>query len=245
MLFDWAAQPFFTVVLTFIFGPYFVSRLVNDPIAGQAAWGYTVTLSGILIALLSPVLGSIADASGARKKWIGCFAALQIAALGLLWFAIPGSSLVLPMLCIVLATLAAEFSIVFNDSMLPRLVSNNEIGRISNTAWGLGYLGGLVVLFIVLLLLAASPDSGKTLIGLPPLFGLDPALGEDARATGPLAAIWYLLFRIRATSICTWQIGQLRVISGAAHRGQSTCVCSTIDSSRSRGDLSKGWWPVS
>ena len=196
MLFDWAAQPFFTVVLTFIFGPYFVSRLVNDPIAGQAAWGYTVTLSGILIALLSPVLGSIADASGARKKWIGSFATVQIAALGLLWFAVPGASLVLPMLCIVLATIAAEFSIVFNDSMLPRLVSNSDIGRISNTAWGLGYLGGLVVLFIVLLLLAASPDSGKTLIGLPPLFGLDPALGEDARATGPLAAIWYLLFII-------------------------------------------------
>ena len=138
MLFDWAAQPFFTVVLTFIFGPYFVSRLVDNPVTGQAAWGYTVTLSGLLIAVLSPVLGSIADASGARKKWIGFFATLQISALGLLWFSVPGASLVLPMLCIVMATLAAEFSIVFNDSMLPRLVSQSEIGRVSNTAWGLG-----------------------------------------------------------------------------------------------------------
>ena len=113
--FDWASQPYNTLLLTFIFGPYFVSRLVDDPVSGQAAWGYTVTISGFLIALLSPVLGSIADASGARKKWIGCFATVQIAALGLLWFAVPGSSLVLPMLCIVLATVAAEFSIVFND----------------------------------------------------------------------------------------------------------------------------------
>ena len=196
MFYDWAAQPFFTVVLTFIFAPYFVSRLVDDPVMGQAAWGYTVTISGIVIALLSPVLGSIADASGSRKKWIGCFAVVQISALSLLWFAAPGSALWLPMLCVILASIAAEFSIVFNDSMMPRLVSKADVGRISNTAWGLGYAGGLVALFIVLLLLAGSPTTGKTLIGLTPLLGLDPALGEDARITGPLAAVWYLIFII-------------------------------------------------
>ncbi|HOY22101.1 MAG TPA: MFS transporter [Cellvibrio sp.] len=196
MFYDWAAQPFFTVVLTFIFGPYFVSRLVDDPVMGQAAWGYTVTVSGFVIALLSPVLGSIADASGSRKKWIGCFAVVQISALSLLWFAAPGSALWLPMLCVILASIAAEFSVVFNDSMMPRLVSKADVGRISNTAWGLGYAGGLVALFIVLLLLAGSPITGITLIGLTPLFGLDPALGEDARITGPLAAVWYLIFII-------------------------------------------------
>jgi len=194
MFYDWAAQPFFTVVLTFIFGPYFVSRLVDDPAIGQAAWGYTVTVSGIAIALLSPLMGAIADASGSRKKWIGCFAFIKITALMLLWFAAPGSVLWLPMLCVILATVAAEFSIVFNDSMIPRLVTKTEVGRLSNSAWGLGYAGGLVALFIVLLLLAGSPDTGKTLLGLTPLFGLDPAMGEDARITGPLAACWYLVF---------------------------------------------------
>jgi UMF1 family MFS transporter len=196
MFYDWAAQPFFTVVLTFIFGPYFVSRLVGDPVLGQAAWGYTVTISGIAIALLSPVLGSIADASGSRKKWIGFFAIIKISALSLLWFAAPGSALWLPMLCVILASIAAEFSIVFNDSMMSRLVGKADIGRISNTAWGLGYAGGLVALFIVLLLLAGNPATGKTLIGVMPLFGLDPALGEDARITGPLAAVWYFIFII-------------------------------------------------
>jgi UMF1 family MFS transporter len=194
MFYDWAAQPFFTVVLTFIFGPYFASRIVEDPAMGQAAWGYTVTISGIVIALLSPVLGAIADASGARKKWIGFFAVIKISALLSLWFSAPGSALWVPMLCIILATIAAEFSIVFNDSMMPRLVSKADVGRISNSAWGLGYAGGLVALFIVLLLLAGSPTTGKTLIGLTPLFGLDPALGEDARITGPLAACWYFIF---------------------------------------------------
>jgi UMF1 family MFS transporter len=196
MLFDWAAQPYFTVIITFIFGPYFVSRLASDPVSGQAAWGYTVAISGFIIALLAPVLGSIADASGARKPWIAGLAVIKIVTLSLLWLASPGSDLWLPMLCIIVATIAAEFSIVFNDSLLPGLAPADRLGRISNQAWGLGYVGGLIVLFSVLLLLAANPDTGKTLLGILPLFGLDPALGEDARITGPYAALWYLLFII-------------------------------------------------
>jgi UMF1 family MFS transporter len=196
MLFDWAAQPFFTVIITFIFGPYFVSRLAEDPVTGQAMWGYTITISGAVIALLAPVLGSIADASGARKPWIAGFALIKIIALLSLWFASPGASLWLPALCIILATVAAEFSIVFNDSLLPHLVSHEQIGRVSNQGWGLGYIGGLVVLFSVLLLLAGNPETGKTLLGLPPLLGLDAAQGEDARITGPYAALWYFIFII-------------------------------------------------
>lgn len=194
MLFDWAAQPFFTVVTTFVFGPYFISRMASDPVAGQAAWGYAVAAGGFFIAILSPVLGSIADHTGPRKPWIGVFAVVKIAALLTLWWAEPGASLFWVAAAFTLATVAAEFSIVFNDSMMNRLVPEKEIGRISNTAWGLGYLGGMIVLIFVILFLAASPETGRTLIGLPALFGLDPAQGEDARATGPIAALWYLVF---------------------------------------------------
>ncbi|MND50803.1 Vacuole effluxer Atg22 like protein [compost metagenome] len=194
MLFDWAAQPFFTVVTTFIFGPYFVARLTDDPISAQAAWSNMATISSIVIAILSPVLGSIADQSGARKPWIASFAAVKIASLLMLWFAAPGSPLILSITFMILASIAAEFSIVFNDSMMPRLISRDEVGRISNIAWGLGYLGGMIVLIAVVTLLAANPETGLTLIGIPPLFGLDPALGEDARITGPIAALWYLVF---------------------------------------------------
>lgn len=194
MLFDWAAQPFFTVVTTFIFGPYFVSRMASDPAEGQAVWGYGIAAAGLAIAVLSPVLGAIADQTGPRKPWIGFFAVIQIAALSLLWFAAPGSNLYIAVLLFSLASVAAEFSAVFNDSMMPRLVPKHEIGRISNIAWGLGYLGGMVALIFVVAFLAGSPDTGKTIIGADPLFGLDPTLGEDARATGPLSALWYLVF---------------------------------------------------
>ncbi|WP_425336148.1 MFS transporter [Sinorhizobium numidicum] len=196
MLFDWAAQPFFTVITTFIFAPYFVSRLTADPVHGQAVWGYTLAASGIVIAVLSPVLGAIADASGPRKPWIGFFAVIKILSLVLLWFAVPGSPLIYPAICLALATVAAEFSIVFNDSMMPRLVSEEEVGRISNIAWALGYLGGMIVLIAVIALLAGNPVTGKTALGLDPLFGLDPAKGEDARITGPISAAWYLIFTL-------------------------------------------------
>jgi UMF1 family MFS transporter len=73
MFFDWAAQPFFTVVTTFIFGPYVVSRMATDPAIGQAAWGYGIAAAGFVIAIFSPVLGSIADNTGQRKPWIAFF----------------------------------------------------------------------------------------------------------------------------------------------------------------------------
>lgn len=194
MMFDWAAQPFFTVVITFVFGPYFAARMTADPVEGQFAWSLTATIAGVIIAILSPVLGSIADATGNRKRWIGFFAVIKIIALSSLWWAEPGSSVVSIGLLVILASIAAEFSVVFNDSQMPRLVSKDNVGTVSNIAWGLGYLGGMIALFIVLLLLAGSVTTGKTLIGIDPLFGLDPKSGEDARITGPLSAVWYLVF---------------------------------------------------
>ncbi|MBO0903874.1 MFS transporter [Jiella sonneratiae] len=194
MAFDFAAQPFFTVVITFVFGPYFVSTLAPDPATGQTWWSLAATLAGVLVAFGSPFLGAVADRAGPRKPWLAGFAAIKIVSLSLMWFAAPGSSIALAALLVVLATVAAEFSIVFNDAMIPRLLKNEEIGRISNVAWGLGYVGGIVFLGAALAFLAGSKETGLTILGLVPAFGLDPATGEGARATAPLAALWYLVF---------------------------------------------------
>ncbi|MDR9783166.1 MFS transporter [Rhizobium redzepovicii] len=218
MFFDWAAQPFFTVVTTFIFGPYFVSRLTDDPVSAQTTWSNMATISSVIIALLSPILGSIADQSGARKPWIGFFAVIKIASLFCLWFAAPGSPVLYPVIFMILASISAEFSIVFNDSMMPRLVAKHEVGKLSNTAWGLGYLGGIIVLIAVVTLLAASPESGKTILGLEPLFGLDPRTGEDARITGPISAVWYLIF-ILPMFFFTPDVGRGLPFGTAVHAG--------------------------
>ncbi len=189
-LFDWANQPYFTLITTFIFAPYFTSAVVGDSILGQQLWGYSQALAGLGIALLSPVLGAIADAGGPRKPWIYAFQAVCIVFCAMLWMAVPGADdgqIVLILGSVVLASLGAEFSIVFINAMLPGLTTEARLGRLSGYAWALGYVGGLVSLFAVLLAFSL-PEV--------PAFGLDKAAHEHDRIVGPLTALWILVFLV-------------------------------------------------
>ena len=196
LLFDWAAQPYFTLILTFVFAPYFASALAANPVEGQAIWGYATAVAGIIIAVLSPVLGAIADASGGRKPWIALFSVFLVVGSALLWFAVPGTPYAIPLALFAfgLGTIGAEFATVFTNSMMPDLVSEERMGRLSGYGWAAGYVGGLTSLVIVLGLLAGSPQTGLTLLGLEPLFGLDPETRAGDRASGPFTALWYLVF---------------------------------------------------
>ncbi len=197
MFFDWANQPFHTLILTFTFAPYFASRVAADPVQGQVVWGYAITAGSVMIALLAPVLGAVADAHGPRRPWIILFSALYVMGVTGLWIATPGRpDPTLVLIFLVIALIGSEFAIVFTNSLLPELGNRQEIGRISGSGWAMGYCGGLVSLAIVLCLMAPVPGSEKTLLGLDPVFSLDPAAGEGARATGPLSAFWYLVFMV-------------------------------------------------
>ena len=199
-LFDWAAQPVATLITTFVFAPFFVDYIAegagHDSDSGQAIWGWTLAAAGIVIALLSPVLGAIADAAGRRKPWVAAFSVPLVIGCGLLWFTEPGASgaVAFALAGVFLATIGAEFATVFTNAMMPNLVRPDRLGRLSGSGWAIGYLGGVVSLVILLGLLVADPDDGETFFGLSPLFGLDPATYEGVRATGPLAVLWYLAF---------------------------------------------------
>lgn len=198
VMFDWACQPFFTLVTTFVFAPYFAARVAPSPAEGQALWGYATAAAGLTIALLSPALGAVADATGRRKPWIAGFGLLMAVASLPLWWARPGeTAMIAPVLvAFALATVGAEFAAVFNNAMMPRLVPAERLGRLSGLGWAMGYVGGLVSLVLTLGFLAGSPDSGRTFFGLTPLFGLDPAHGAGDRVVGPLSAAWFLLFAL-------------------------------------------------
>jgi UMF1 family MFS transporter len=195
ILFDWACQPFFTLVTTFIFAPYFAAALAPDPATGQSLWGYATALAGLTLGFLSPVLGSIADASGPRKPWIMVCGAVLVVSCSLLWFAEPGTGygMGLALVAFAIGTVSVEIAGVFNNAMMPTLVPPERLGRLSGAGWAMGYAGGLVSLVVVLGFLAATP-SGKTYLGLDPLFGLDPALREGDRAAGPFSALWFVAF---------------------------------------------------
>jgi UMF1 family MFS transporter len=196
VLFDWAAQPYFTLVTTFVFAPYFASVIASDPASGQALWGFATAAAGLTVALLSPVLGAIADAAGRRKPWIAGFGALLVGSATLLWFGSPGNATAIPLVLAAFAvgTVAIEFATVFNNAMMPTLAAPERLGRLSGAGWATGYLGGLVSLVLTLGFLAANPETGRTLLGVAPLFGLDPAAHEGDRASGPLSAIWFVVF---------------------------------------------------
>lgn len=198
VLFDWAAQPYFTLINTFVYAPFFASAIAANPVDGQAMWGFATSAAGIAIALLSPVLGAIADASGRRKPWIAAFGLLLVVGAALLWFGRPGApeTIAIVLVAFVLATIGAEFATVFNNSMMPTLVPAERIGRLSGLGWAIGYLGGMMSLIFMLGFLVASPETGRTLVGLEPLFGLDAAQREGDRAAGPLTALWFIVFTI-------------------------------------------------
>jgi UMF1 family MFS transporter len=85
--FDWANQPYNTLLLTFVFAPYFASAVAPDPVTGQALWGWMLAGSGLVIALAAPVMGAIADSSGNRRSWLLLWSALYALGAAALWLA--------------------------------------------------------------------------------------------------------------------------------------------------------------
>ncbi len=194
--FDWASQPYNTLLITFIFAPY-VKELMGDGSAAQSAWGFGIGAAGVVIALLAPVLGALADLSGNRLRWIWFFSALYVIGAAGLWFAAPGSfNLLFTLFLFAIGMIGMEFATIFTNSMLPDLGSKEEIGRISGNGWAFGYLGGLLALIIMLGFFAESAATGKTFLGLAPALGLDAGAREGTRFVGPLTAIWYALFMV-------------------------------------------------
>ena len=198
-LFDWAAQPYYTLVVTFLFAPYFANAVASSPAQGQALWGYAAAAAGILIAFGSPFLGAVADGGGRRKPWVALFSVLFVAGLMSLWWAVPGAdsqTIFLVLAAFVIATAMAEFTTVFTNSIMPSLVPHDQLGRLSGTGWAVGYAGGLLSLALTAGLIVPDPMTGKTLLGLDPLIALNTVSREGDRLIGPFAAIWYVIFMI-------------------------------------------------
>ena len=117
--FDWASQPYNTLLLTFIFGPY-INELLGDGTAAQTAWGYGIGAAGLAIAALAPVLGAIADRSGVHMRFIWLFSVMYVVGSAGLWLAAPGSfNLVLIMVFFAIGLIGMEFATIFTNGIAP------------------------------------------------------------------------------------------------------------------------------
>ncbi len=192
--FDWASQPYNTLLLTFIFGPYF-AEVARGTFMGQgmeadaasamaqAWWGWGLAIASVLIAVLAPILGAIADSTGRRLVWVWVFSAFYVAGAWGLWWVAPGGDTGILFWAVAsfgLGFIGMEFATIFTNALMPSLSEHEEMGAISGSGFAFGYLGGLLALVIMLLLFAEGADSGKTLIGIEPLFGLDPRRARHA-----------------------------------------------------------------
>ncbi|MDJ1015126.1 MAG: MFS transporter [Paracoccaceae bacterium] len=205
--FDWASQPYHTVLLTFIFGPFFAAIATEQFMSmgmeeqaadarAQSIWSLCLTITGLIIGFGGPVIGAFADTAGRRMPWIFGFSILYIIGAGALWWTDPGgSNLIWALVAFGIGFIGAEFALIFTNAQLPSLGSHKEVGKISGSGFAFGYTGGLIALAI-LLVFFVEQASGRTIAGLAPIFGLDPEAREGTRFAGPFAAIWFAIFMI-------------------------------------------------
>lgn len=186
VLFDFANSAYTTLVVTFIYGTYFVKAVAPDEIAGTALWSRGITITAISVALLSPILGAMADQGNLRKQFLFISTLITIFGSVMLNFALPGQVMT-ALVWFVVSNIAFELTNVFYNAFLPDIAPKEKIGRISGIGWGVGYIGGLMAMVIAMVGFV-SPEI--------PWFGLSKEAGENIRATNLLVAVWFAVFSL-------------------------------------------------
>ncbi len=185
-LYDFANSAFTTIIITFIFSTYFAKQIAPNPVLGQSYWGWTIGITGVVVALIGPLLGTIADKKNYSEFFIKIFTIICISLTCLLWFSKPSEKYLIYTLFIVgLANIFYELSLIFYNSTLKKISESNNLGKSSGFSFALGYIGGIIVLIICITIFIDN-DS------LP--FGLSKENSENVRATSILVAFWYLIF---------------------------------------------------
>ena len=186
--YDFGNSAFTTLVITFIYSTYFTKAIAENEIDGTYLWSQAIAITAVIVSLLSPILGAIADKGGYRKIFLALTTYMSIGATALLFFPIKGQIL-FALILVVIANVNFELGGVFYNAYLPEIVSRKKIGRISGIGWGAGYLGGLLAMLVAMIGFV-SPDV--------PWFGLNIDTGEHIRATNILVAVWFFIFTLPA-----------------------------------------------
>lgn len=218
-----ARDPYYILVIIYIFYPYFSNTVVGDPVKGQALIGYITATAGLVLALIAPFLGAIADKDGRRKPWLVAMVVIMTMGAVSLWFIEPeGRGLSLQASVMILFGIKICFTVseVFHNAMLPSIAPVNRLGLISGLAFSLGNVGGLLLMLFVLFAFAMPGTQPWAFLPDAPLFGLDQSAHEHNRIVGPIAGAWMILFMLpvllftpdgKASSLPMWQLAKAGV----------------------------------
>ncbi len=184
-LYDWANSAFMTTIVAAVFPIYYGAVAARDLPSAEATFrfGIATTIALAVVAVLSPVLGALADHAGLKKRFLLLFQAVGVVGTALLWFVGPGDW-ALALGLFVVANIGISAAFTFYDSLLPHIATPDELDRVSTAGYALGYLGGGLLLVVNMLWIAR-----------PHWFGL-PDAGVASRLSFVSVAIWWALFSI-------------------------------------------------
>lgn len=214
-MYDFANSAFPTLIVTVAYSIYFKNIVAGGGGSGDFLWGLSLSLAMILSVTITPPLSAVADRRGNRKRFLLLCACISVLATSLLANVTAGM-LFAGMALFIIATAAFESSLIFYNSFLPDVSTPKTIGKISGWGWGLGYLGGLLCLFLVKPFLAGgfSPDNLPLfrmsfvavaifygLFTLPLLFWLRETqpISIESNDNGAFAELWKTLKNTRKT----------------------------------------------
>ncbi len=175
-LYDFANQPFTTIIVTFVYGAFFTEYIANDKQTGTLLWSSAIAITAVVVSVLSPILGALADKGGYRKLFLMFFTWVCAIFSILLYFPVAGD-VYFALSLFVVANVAFEMGSVFCNSYLPDISKEDNIGKISGFGWGLGFVGGLSALFLSLHLFPTLDSEGIRRINI-------------------LVGVWFLIFSI-------------------------------------------------
>lgn len=191
-LYDWANSAFSTIIITFVFSVYMTREVMGETVDGSGYWSLAIAFSGIMVALIAPLIGGRADRPGGTAYWIrGMTLACAVLTVSLVFVqpSMPFWGIILALAAVSLAHMASELSYVFYNAMLPDIAPEDRIGQVSGIAWGIGFFGGICSLFCVLVLF----------IGIgqwQPVLDMPKDEGWHVRMAAVFVGFWYLVFAL-------------------------------------------------
>ncbi|MGA1836804.1 MFS transporter [Herbiconiux sp. 11R-BC] len=189
-LWDWGSASFNAVITTFVFTVYLTSNAFGGETAVSAQLGVAMTIAGVLVALLAPITGQRSDRRGRRKLWLAVNTYIVVVLSAAMFFVAPDPGyLWLGLFLLAAGTIFYEFATVNYNAMITQVSTPKTIGKVSGFGWGMGYVGGIVLLLIVYFGFI-EPIGGTALFGVPPTDGL------PVRVTMLVAAVWFGLFAL-------------------------------------------------
>lgn len=186
-MYDWGNSAFATTIMAAVLPNYFLTYIATEQ--SLTLWGYTVAIGSLLAAVMSPILGAIADFRGSKKLFMGIFVALGVTSTALMFFIVNPSDWLFACVLYILGTIGFAGSLVFYDALLPHVASPDEIDKVSAQGYALGYIGGGILLLINVAMIFLGPS-------ILPNMESDAATALMMRLSLASVAVWWAVFSI-------------------------------------------------